>query len=238
MLANRPLQIYSCGDHALTIVMGDEIAADTNELVLGLADYLQQLQIEGVRDVIPAFQTITVVYELALLKKKYPKESVVERIKNILINAAQSFTNNDRKKGRRVEIPVCYDLSLAPDLEALAVLHGVDIAEVIRLHTATIYRVYMIGFLPGFAYMGNVNPIINTPRKEKPRTKVPKGSVGIAGSQTGIYPFDSPGGWQLIGQTPLPLFDATQSTPCLLKPGDEVIFSAISLAAFKQLTAS
>jgi inhibitor of KinA len=238
MLANRPLQIYSCGDHALTIVMGDEIAADINELVLGLADYLQQLQIEGVRDVIPAFQTITVVYDLALLKKKYPKESVVERIKNILINSAQSFTTNDRKKGRRVEIPVCYDLSLAPDLEALAGMHGIDIAEVIRLHTATIYRVYMIGFLPGFAYMGTVNPIINTPRKEKPRTRVPKGSVGIAGSQTGIYPFDSPGGWQLIGQTPLPLFDATQSAPCLFKPGDEVIFSAISLAAFNQLTTS
>ena len=238
MIANRPLQIYSCGDHALTIVLGDQIAADINELVLSLADYLQQLQIEGVRDIIPAFQTITVVYDLALLKKKYSKESVFERIKVILINAAQTFSINDRKKGRRVEIPVCYDGSLAPDLEALAEMHGMDIAEVIRLHTSTIYRVYMIGFLPGFAYMGTVNPKITTPRKEKPRTRVPKGSVGIAGSQTGIYPFDSPGGWQLIGQTPLPLFDATQSAPCLLKPGDEVIFSAISLAAFNQLTSS
>ena len=236
MIANRPFQIYSCGDHALTIVMGDQIAAEINELVLGLADYLQQLQIVGVRDIIPAFQTITVVYDLAILKKKYPKESVVERIKAILINAAQSFSINDHKKGRRVEIPVCYDLSLAPDLEALAGKHGMDIAEVIRLHTATIYRVYMIGFLPGFAYMGTVNPKITTPRKEKPRTRVPKGSVGIAGSQTGIYPFDSPGGWQLIGQTPLPLFDATQSAPCLLNPGDEVIFSAITLATFNQLT--
>jgi inhibitor of KinA len=96
----------------------------------------------------------------------------------------------------------------------------------------------MIGFLPGFAYMGTVNAQIITPRKEKPRTRVPKGSVGIAGAQTGIYPFDSPGGWQLIGQTPLPMFDASQAEPCLLIPGDEVVFSAISLAAFNQLTTS
>jgi inhibitor of KinA len=125
-------------------------------------------------------------------------------------------------------------LSLAPDIISLAETHELSVEEVISLHTAKIYRVYMIGFLPGFAYMGSVDEKLTTPRRMQPRTIVPAGSVGIAGEQTGIYPFDSPGGWQLIGQTPLQMFDATGATPCYLHPGDEVQFHAISIEEFKK----
>jgi inhibitor of KinA len=238
MITNKPFQIYSSGDHALTIVLGNLIAQETSEYILVFSQYLHQLQIEGVRDIIPAFQTITVVYDLASLKKKYPFESAYEKIKHIIVHAAEAFSMQGIQGGRRMEIPVCYDISLAPDLAELAMTKQMDREEVIRLHTSVIYRVYMIGFLPGFAYMGTVDEKINTPRKETPRVRVPKGSVGIAGAQTGIYPVDSPGGWQLIGKTPLQMFDASQKEPCFLRPGDEVVFSAISLSEFNQLAFS
>eukprot|EP01136_Pigoraptor_vietnamica_P038048 Opistho-1_new@106825 len=152
-----------------------------------------------------------------------------------LQEATRSVALDTATIANRITIPVCYDLSLAPDLVELATLHQLSVEEVIQLHTAQTYRVYMIGFLPGFAYMGSVDERIRTARKANPRTKVPAGSVGIAGEQTGIYPLDSPGGWQLIGQTPLPLFDATRTDPCLLQPGDEVQFCSISLTAFHKL---
>jgi inhibitor of KinA len=124
---------------------------------------------------------------------------------------------------------------LAADLQELASMHKLTIEGIIEIHCSKIYRIYMIGFLPGFAYMGTVDSRIVSPRKSKPRTNVPAGSVGIAGSQTGIYPFDSPGGWQLIGQTPLLLFDPTKENPTLLEPGDQVSFHTISLEEFHHL---
>jgi inhibitor of KinA len=122
------------------------------------------------------------------------------------------------------------------DIDLIAQSHGLTSSEVIALHTARIYRVYLIGFLPGFAYMGTADKRIATPRKTSPRISVPAGSVGIAGEQTGIYPFDSPGGWQLIGRTPLQLFDTNSTTPCLLQPGDEVQFYPIDISEFNQLS--
>jgi inhibitor of KinA len=134
---------------------------------------------------------------------------------------------------RLIRIPVCYAEAYAPDLASLAALHGISSEEVIAIHSAARYRVYMIGFLPGFPYMATVDKKIQTPRLAKPRTRVSAGAVGIAGAQTGIYPSDSPGGWQLIGQTPLKLFDVAKDNPVLLQPGDEVQFYPISIEAFK-----
>ncbi len=147
----------------------------------------------------------------------------------------QSMPDSATTGGRHISIPVCYDLSLAPDIEFVASQHALTTQQVIALHTSTAYRVYMIGFQQGFPYMAAVDKQIATPRKSNPRTSVPAGSVGIAGDQTGIYPFTSPGGWQLIGQTPLQMFNKNNHQPTLLQPGDEVQFYPISLSAFHQL---
>jgi inhibitor of KinA len=140
---------------------------------------------------------------------------------------------NEISKQRILEIPVCYAKPFAPDLETLALQNQLTTEEVIQLHTAKVYRVYMIGFLPGFAYMGKVDHRIAAPRKSQPRTNIPAGSVGIAGEQTGIYPLVSPGGWNIIGQTPLKLFDAARPDPVLFQPGDRVHFYSISQNEFE-----
>jgi KipI family sensor histidine kinase inhibitor len=134
-----------------------------------------------------------------------------------------------------ITVPVCYQGELAPDLPAVAAFGGLTAAEVIRLHTRVVYRVFMLGFLPGFAYLGPVNPRIAAPRHASPRVRVAEGSVGIAGGQTGIYPMESPGGWQLIGRTPARPFDLTRNPPSLLAPGNRVQFHAIERAEFDRL---
>lgn len=235
MSASPAYQLYPCGDHAITITWGNAITEVANQQVMALYHYLRERKIAGVLDLIPAYSSLTVVYDLAMLIKTNPHQSVYAMMESQLQEAVRSVELNTGTIPNKITIPVCYDLSLAPDLSALAALHQLTIEEVIQLHTAQTYRVYMIGFLPGFAYMGSVDERIRTARKSSPRTKVPAGSVGIAGEQTGIYPLDSPGGWQLIGQTPLQLFDATRTDPCLLQPGDEVQFCSISLTEYHQL---
>ena len=235
MSSSPVYQLYPCGDHAITITWGNAITEVANQQVMALYRYLCERKITGVLDLIPAYSSLTVVYDLAALIKKKPDQSVYAMMESQLQEAVRSVELNTVAITNKITIPVCYDLLLAPDLSALAALQQLTIEEVIQLHTAPTYRVYMIGFLPGFAYMGSVDERIRTARKSSPRTIVPAGSVGIAGGQTGIYPLDSPGGWQLIGQTPLQLFDATRTDPCLLQPGDEVQFCSISLTEYHQL---
>lgn len=199
---------------------------------MALYHYLCREKITGVLDLIPAYTSLTLVYDLAALIKKFPGQSVYTIMETQLQQAARSIESYMDTISNKLMIPVCYDLLLAPDLVALAEQHQLTVDEVIHIHTSQTYRVYMIGFLPGFAYMGSVDERIRTARKTSPRTTVPAGSVGIAGEQTGIYPLDSPGGWQLIGQTPLRLFDVTRANPCLLQPGDEVQFCPITLTEF------
>ena len=229
-----PYHIYPCGDHAVTIELGDGINADINQKVITLFQYLSENKIEGVKDLIPAYNTLTLVYDVFLLKRKAPGISVYETMSSYLQRAAALVREEVIDQPRLMKIPVCYDPLLAPDIVSLAETHQLTVEEVVTLHTAKIYRVYMIGFLPGFAYMGSVDEKLVTPRRTQPRTNVPAGSVGIAGEQTGIYPFDSPGGWQLIGQTPIQMFDAKNAMPCYLHPGDQVQFHAISITEFKK----
>lgn len=229
-----PYHIYPCGDHAVTIELGDLISVDINQKVISLFHYLSENKIEGVKDLIPAYNTITVVYDTCSLKKRSPGLSVYETMSAQLQNAAALANEEVATQTKLVKIPVCYDPLLAPDIVSLAETHQLSVEEVIKLHTAKIYRVYMIGFLPGFAYMGSVDEKIITPRRQQPRTIVPAGSVGIAGEQTGIYPFDSPGGWQLIGQTPVKMFEANNTSPCYLEAGDAVQFHAISIDEFSK----
>jgi inhibitor of KinA len=226
--------IYPCGDHAIAISFGNAIDTSINQKVISLFKYISDHPPEGMCNLVPAYHTLTLIYDTALLKKRDPSASVYETMRRH-IEAAIEKAAAEKSPSKTIDVPVCYDTSVAPDLASLAALHSFSVEETIRLHTSRPYHVYMIGFLPGFAYMGSVDEKIRTPRKGNPRTLVPAGSIGIAGEQTGIYPFDSPGGWQLIGQTPVQMFDAKKEDPCFLHPGDEVSFYAITLNEFGKM---
>ena len=227
-------QIHPLGDQGLCISWGNTIDIQINHLALALAEHLQQLQLPGVLDLIPAYSSLGVLFDARRLLREFPHQQPYDYMCKRVELEIQKIVEVDFSKGRSVEIPVCYDPSLAPDLERIARQSKLDTTEIIHLHSSRTYRVYMLGFLPGFPYMGTVDDRLATPRLASPRQSVPAGSVGIAGSQTGIYPLDAPGGWNLIGRTPLRLFDPNIAEPALLRPGDQVRFTPISLAAFQK----
>ncbi|MBY0482862.1 MAG: 5-oxoprolinase subunit PxpB [Chitinophagaceae bacterium] len=235
MLQAATYQIYPIGDQAITLDYGGFMSDRVNQQIMQLFHALKEWQIDGILDIIPAYHSISIVYELKKIKKQIGNQSAYNYLEKQLRHAAANLLEQRVETGREMVIPVCYDLSLAPDLAELAAMHKMSIDEVIDVHCAVKYRVYMIGFLPGFAYMGKVADSIATERKSTPRLKVPAGSVGIAGNQTGIYPFESPGGWQLIAQTPVSLFDAEKEPPTYLQPGDIVSFKPIGLEEFHDL---
>lgn len=224
-------EFYACGDHAFTLDAGQQIDVDVNRLIISLFQQLQQQKPSYILDIIPAYSSITIVYDpLSFTKSDINPETIIHQC---FTDAIQQTANKTASEsGNIIRIPVCYHPSLAPDLESLCHQQQIDIDTLITLHTQKTYRVFMNGFLPGFAYMGTVDDRIATPRHASPRKQVPAGSVGIAGHQTGIYPFDSPGGWQLIGRTSVSLFNQHSDNPCLLKPGDEVQFYAIEIENF------
>lgn len=226
--------IYPLGDQALTVEFGDTINAACNKMVMQFFYQLQSNPIKGVKDIIPAYASLTICYDCTIIYKVNSTVLTFEWIKEQLINQLQSIKKLP-SNNQFINIPVCYDFSVAPDLKEVALTVGISVEELIEIHSGTIYSVYMIGFLPGFPYMASVDERIRINRKSTPRTFVPKGSVGIAGEQTGIYPLDSPGGWQLIGQTPLNIFDVSKEIPCLLQPGDSVQFYSIDLNEFDKI---
>ncbi len=226
--------IYPLGDQALTIQFGEIINEASNKRVMQLFNQLQINPIKGVKDIIPAYASLTICYDCSVIYNSSSTISTFEWMKEQIIKHLQSV-KEIASSNRFIHIPVCYDFSLAPDLQEISTTLGISAEEIIKIHCATTYSVYMIGFLPGFPYMASVDEQIRINRKSTPRTIVPKGSVGIAGEQTGIYPLDSPGGWQLIGQTPLNIFDVFKEIPCLLQPGDKVQFYSISLNEFDNI---
>ena len=228
-----PYRIYPCGDHAITIELGNKVDESINQQIISLFKNISGQPINGVKDIIPAYNSLTIVFDVVKIKKTNKVDSAYGYMQQYLDLAFKNSTDDKQEKPRDVRIPVCYDVSLARDISSLATTHQISVEEVIRLHSSKKYRVYMIGFLPGFAYMGTVDEKLITPRLANPRVFVPAGSVGIAGEQTGIYPFDSPGGWQLIGQTPVKMFSVEKEIPCLLQPGDEVQFYPISISEFE-----
>jgi inhibitor of KinA len=237
MSAKLPYQLYSISDQAITLDFGGPISEETNDRVHRLVASLQHNMLPGITDIIPAYNSVTVVYDYMTVyqqqlknKNSLPFYTLVEQWIENNVNL-QCIENEHGKK--EIIIPVCYDKSVGIDIEFVAKSHALSIEQVIELHTAKTYRVFMNGFLPGFAYMGIVDPAIQTPRHDIPRPLVTAGSVGIAGVQTGIYPCNSPGGWQIIGKTPLPLIDENESL--LLTPGSLVKFNAISLLSFEKL---
>ena len=237
MSATHTYQIYSVSDQAVTLDFGGPISVATNDRVYMLMASLLKNKLEGVTDIIPAHSSITVVYDYMKVYeqqlKKEDTQSISSLIKKWMEDNLTEHVNDTGANKKEMIIPVCYDKTVGLDIESVAQKHNLTIQEVIALHTAITYRVFMNGFLPGFAYMGIVDPSIQTPRHESPRPVVKAGSVGIAGVQTGIYPSDSPGGWQIIGKTPVPLIDENENI--LLKPGSFVKFNAISLFEFEKL---
>ncbi|MDF2192862.1 5-oxoprolinase subunit PxpB [Paraflavitalea sp. CAU 1676] len=218
--------IFSMGDGAATIDLGNQLSESLNRKVLAMYLWLQQNRFHGLKDIITAYASLTLVYDPSLIKMHYqPVGTVFEWVYERLQTAYRESGSGLNGTPSRHRIPVFYGGTNGPDLSRLAAAKGLDESAVIHIHTGKLYRVYMIGFLPGFSYMGEVEAAIAHPRKEKPIT-VMAGSVGIAGSQTGIYPFNSPGGWNIIGRTPLQMFNAHAQNPVLIKAGDEVEFYA------------
>jgi inhibitor of KinA len=239
MHKTRPYNIYPCGEHAVTIGYGNTIDDDVNAHVLRLFGQLKQQNITGVLDVIPAYSSITVVYDVGVVKKAFPNTTAYNSIAQILNRMEeQPDAVEGIETGNLVRIPVCYDATFGIDLEEVARQKKLSPQTMVQLHTNKTYRVFMLGFLPGFAYMGTVDEQLATPRLSTPRINVKQGSVGIAGKQTGIYPYESPGGWNIIGQTPIKMFDVNRPVAALLQPGDSVQFYPITMQEFEHLKAS
>jgi inhibitor of KinA len=230
-------QIFPLGDAAITVDMGNIISESLNQKALAVQRWLQAHPFEGLKDCLVAYSSLTVLYNPVVIKKYYhPSDTVFAWVADRLQHAFEQAIQTPYDNREVIRIPVCYEEPYAPDLAALADQKQLTIHDVINIHTAGIYNVYMIGFLPGFSYMGEVSEQIAVPRKQHP-TQVTAGSVGIAGLQTGIYPLNSPGGWQIIGRTPLKLFDPFVPEPVKLQAGDRVQFYAITKNEFEEYSA-
>jgi inhibitor of KinA len=248
--------IFPLGDSAITIDLGNHIDQQLNTKALALYDWLQEHRIQGVTDIIIAYSSVSVFYDLSLvpldrgrvsrhngdpswnngnasLGKEGRPDGVFYCLKRWLEKAWEETADSrrDHHSGRSIRIPVCYEPDYGPDLGWVAREKGLTPEEVIRLHGSQAYHVYMIGFLPGFSYMGKTDPRLEVSRKAQP-VPVVAGGVGIAGAQTGIYPLNSPGGWQIIGRTPLKLFDPRTDPPVRLQAGDQVLFYPITGTEF------
>jgi inhibitor of KinA len=225
-LQDEPL-IYPLGDSAVSIQLGTSIDERINARLLALRDELFAKPFEGLKDIVVSYSSLSVYYDYMQVRQSLAGVlPVFDSIKKLLLMAIQA-SEAAKEAGQFHRVPVCYEPEFAPDLNEFSGQKGLDRNEVIALHTANAFRVYMIGFLPGFPYLGITEARISAARKQVP-VQVRAGSIGLAGQQTGIYPFDSPGGWQIIGRTPLQIFDAGKEKPALFSPGDTIQFYSIS----------
>lgn len=233
------MPITPLGDMALQIEVGDTIDEQTHRRVQAVWRALAAAPLPGVVEIVPAYTTVTVYYDPALVVEAgAPEDAVVAWLGTRLEERLKSPPKAGKEKPRLVEVPVCYDAEFAPDLALVAKHAGLKPEEVVLLHSAQQYLVYLIGFAPGFPYLGGLPKVLETPRRAKPRMAIPPGSVGIGGAQTGIYPLATPGGWNLIGRTPLRLFRPDEDPPVLLSAGDNVKFRPIDREEFARLEAA
>ncbi|MEW6404887.1 MAG: 5-oxoprolinase subunit PxpB [Chloroflexota bacterium] len=208
--------ILPLGDSSLLVQLGEELDLALNQRVHALSVLIESARRKGIFETVPAYATLMIHYDPAVLTYT----EITAWIRGQMDRVEESA----HRTPRQIEVPVRYGGASGPDLEPVAASKGISPADVIRLHTSRTYTVYMMGFTPGFPYMGTLDERLRVPRLQTPRTLVKAGTVAIAGEQTGIYPLDSPGGWQLLGWTPLKLFDPTRNEPFLFRPGDEVRF--------------
>ena len=218
------MTISPYGDSAVFVAFKDEVSLDIHQLVMQLVNYLEKLNSTKIIEWIPSYHAVTILYN--------PLISSYQEVITLLSDFKLKISTQQTIEKNIVQIPVCYDTSLGLDIETLTKNKNLTIDKIINLHTKNEYLVYMLGFTPGFMYLGGLNEKLHFPRKATPRLKIPAGAVGIAGSQTGIYPIESPGGWQIIGQTPIPIFNTKKTNPFLVKAGDYVKFSPISLEEY------
>ncbi|MCI6005294.1 MAG: 5-oxoprolinase subunit PxpB [Blautia sp.] len=215
----KNIRILTAGDSSLLVEFGKEISPDINRKIAATVQLMKEQHIEGVTDMIPAFCSLLINYDPRVIQY----DEIRERVQSIVKIDAKAGAG--RKKV--FEIPVCYGGEYGPDIANIAQHAGLTEEEVIQIHSSRDYLIYMLGFLPGFCYLGGLDERIHTPRLANPRIKINAGSVGIGGSQTGIYPLDSPGGWQLMGMTPVKTYDPDREVPILLEAGDYIRFIPI-----------
>ncbi|MFN4315846.1 MAG: 5-oxoprolinase subunit PxpB [Chitinophagaceae bacterium] len=227
MIQEPAYTIHANGDRSVRVNFGDNLSDHVYFQVIHLLNSLRADSLPGIEDLVPSYTSLTIYFDPAKLRQNQNGRTIFDFWSSEIAGRVQRIEGLPMPGGRDMEIPVCYDIELAADLSAVALSTGLSINEIVRLHCGQPYRVYLIGFLPGFPYLGTLPVELQLPRKQIP-TNVPAGSVAIAGLQSGIYPVQSPGGWHVIGRTPLSIFDSSLPEPCLLQAGDLVQFTPIS----------
>lgn len=222
------IRFLPCGDTALTVELGETVERRLSSAVVDLAARIDSAALAGVVEIVPTFRSLLVHYD--------PLVTAAETLTG-QIESLTDHNTADRPTGRQWRIPACYEGDLAPDLDEVAARTGLSPAQVIDLHASESYHVYMLGFLPGYPYMGDLPETLHLPRRESPRIRVPAGSVAIAMNLTAVYTYESPGGWHLIGSTPIPFFDLASDPPALLRPGDRVNFEPVARDAYDRIAA-
>lgn len=226
MIYEEP-RFLSGGDKAIFVEFGDAIAPELNRRVRNLMLTIQDKKISGIIETVPTYRSLLVYFD--------PRQISAKKLRETLYSLTQPLAESGLPKPKLIEIPTAYGGEYGPDLEFVAAYNGLSVPEVVEIHIGTPYLIYMIGFVPGFPYLGGMSPRIVTPRLETPRAKITAGSVGIAGNQTGIYPVESPGGWRLIGRTPLKLFDPSREPLALFQAGDYLTFVSITPEEFSSI---
>lgn len=215
------------GDRGLLVEYGETINPAVNQKVRSMTMVVEKNMPDGVKEIIPTYRSILVLYDPAVITPA--------TLQDTLIAMEERLSGIEIPPPKVVEIPVCYGEEFGPDIDYIGKSHDLTVEEVIRIHSEPEYLIYMVGFTPGFPFLGGLSDKLHTPRLETPRTSVPAGSVGIANNQTGIYPITSPGGWQLIGRTPLRLFAPERVNPFLYQAGDRIRFKPISPEEYARL---
>ncbi|HIU64553.1 MAG TPA: 5-oxoprolinase subunit PxpB [Candidatus Avacidaminococcus intestinavium] len=239
-MQTQDYQLLSVGENCIFVKMGNEISPTIHQRVKKLADYLEQNPFSGYVEFVATYTGVAVNYDPWIVKKTSNargKSSFIV-VSEQLEKYIEASSTLPEKPADLVEIPVCYGGEYGPDLEVVAEHCGLSTSEVIKLHSSGEYLCYMIGFCPGFPYLGGMDPRLATPRRQTPRLAIPARSIGIAGQQTGGYPISTPGGWQLIGRSAIELYDAQAKQPTLLKAGDVVKFRSITPQEYEKIRGS
>lgn len=224
---NEKTEFLIAGDCGLIIKFGDTIDSETNNRIRSFCSVLEKKRIEGIVEVVPTFNSLSVYYDPCIIKG----DRLIKKLSSLLKKSG----TNSQDGGRTFIIPVLYGGEWGEDLNDVAAHAHLTAEEVIKIHSSTDYLIYMLGFLPGFAYLGGLDERIVTPRLDTPRTKIHAGAVGIGGEQTGIYPLASPGGWRLIGTTPVKIYDENRDEPILYKAGDKIRFEPVTEEEFAEI---
>jgi inhibitor of KinA len=228
-------KIIPLGDAALSVDFGNIVNHKINDTVISIFKKLQQYPVEGMTEAVPAYSSLTIYYDVMDIHKKgFQEKTVFDFMKSKINTLLEKEIEDYQNEKKLITIPVCYEKEFATDMEWITEKLKLSKEEFIQIHISKSYRVYMLGFLPGFAYMGEVDAAIELPRKQQPMNVV-AGSVGIAGKQTGVYPLSSPGGWQIIGRTPLNFFNKKNNEPALVQAGDNIKFISISKDEFESI---